>query len=62
LKNVIKNWEYRFYQNDMIHPTDIAIDYIFQKLVEAYFEEEGKGAILEIERILDCVNLIPYNP
>ncbi len=54
--------EYRFYQKDMIHPTDIAIDYIFQKLVEAYFESEDKSTILEIEKILESVNLIPYNP
>ncbi len=54
--------DYRFYQDDMIHPTDIAIDYIFQKLVEAYFEDEDKKVILEIEKILDSVNMIPYNP
>ena len=54
--------DYRFYEKDMIHPTEIAINYIFQKLVDAYFEDQDRDVILEIEHILESVNLIPHNP
>ena len=29
--------DYRFYQSDMLHPSDQAVEYIWQQLVEAYF-------------------------
>ncbi|MDX5421257.1 MAG: GSCFA domain-containing protein [Hymenobacteraceae bacterium] len=31
--------DYRFYKRDMIHPTELAEDYIWQKFVEAYFAQ-----------------------
>ncbi len=54
--------EYRYYQRDLIHPTETAIDYLFQKFAEAYFEEEDKKVILAIEKILEKIYLLPYNP
>lgn len=31
--------DYRFYADDMVHPSDLAVDYIYQKLVESTMSE-----------------------
>lgn len=53
---------YRFYQKDLIHPTEQAMDYIFDKLVDAYVHDDCKKMILEVERILDSLDNSPYSP
>ncbi|MBI3133257.1 MAG: GSCFA domain-containing protein [Bacteroidetes bacterium] len=40
--------DYRFYKEDLIHPTKQAVDYVFEKLAETYFSEKTKqGADLQ---------------
>jgi hypothetical protein len=43
--------DYRFYAEDMIHPTKIAIDYIWEKLVTSWFSAECIPIMNEIESI-----------
>lgn len=31
--------DYRFYDEDMLHPSKVAVDYIWEKFMECYFEE-----------------------
>jgi hypothetical protein len=42
--------DYRFYADDLIHPNSQAIDYIWEKFGEAYFEKKTKEAMKEYER------------
>ncbi len=44
--------DYRFYAADMIHPNEIAIDYIFEKFTQHYFDEQTKVLADEIEKIV----------
>ncbi|MEM9673734.1 MAG: GSCFA domain-containing protein [Bacteroidota bacterium] len=37
--------DYRFYRADMLHPTEVAEDYIWQKLAESYFSQEAQDFI-----------------
>ncbi|MEC5395150.1 GSCFA domain-containing protein [Bergeyella sp. RCAD1439] len=37
--------DYRFYKEDMIHPTSQAVDYIFSKFLKAYFSEQAESFI-----------------
>ncbi|MBP5411948.1 MAG: GSCFA domain-containing protein [Bacteroidales bacterium] len=37
--------DYRFYNSDMIHPSDIAIEYIWQKFCECYFSSSTMNII-----------------
>lgn len=37
--------DYRFYKDDLIHPNAQAVQYIFEKLGQAYFSEETKNFI-----------------
>ncbi|HZY78131.1 MAG TPA: GSCFA domain-containing protein [Cyclobacteriaceae bacterium] len=34
--------DYRFYEKDMLHPSQVAIDYIWEKFGERYFSEETR--------------------
>ena len=54
--------DYRYYQSDLLHPTDAAMDYIFGKFVEAYMNNESKACIREVEQIMELLNAKPYNP
>ncbi len=44
--------DYRFYKSDLIHPNDQAIDYIFEKLVQAAFSPETNVLYEKIKDIL----------
>ena len=37
--------DYRFYKEDLIHPTDQAIEYVYEKFSETYFSEKTKQAV-----------------
>lgn len=39
--------DYRFYKEDMIHPSNQAVNYIFEKFGNAYFSDETKDFIKE---------------
>ena len=43
--------DYRFYEADMIHPTEVAETYIWERFAEACFDEEAKRFLLEWTRI-----------
>lgn len=53
---------YQFYQKDLIHPNELATDYIFKKFVEGYLHPDIKEDILFIEDILSEMHHAPYNP
>lgn len=54
--------DYRFYASDMIHPSETAVEYIWELFSETYFTKETKNIIqkcLDIKRAL-CHK--PFNP
>lgn len=44
--------DYRFYNNDMTHLTDLAVDYIFEKFKESYFHNNTSQFLKEISPII----------
>lgn len=48
--------DYRFYKEDMIHPSPQAVNYIFEKFGSAYFSDETKDFITENYKILQALN------
>lgn len=54
--------DYRFYANDMLHPSDLAIEYIWKKFGEAFFEVETAQLNKRIEQINREKNHKPFNP
>lgn len=54
--------DYRFYAEDMIHPSTVAVDYIFEKFVGAAIDPESVKLIPEIEKLIKASNHRPFNP
>lgn len=44
--------DYRFYTDDLVHPGNLAIEYIWEGFTKAYLSGKTKGINLEIERII----------
>ncbi|MDE6681796.1 MAG: GSCFA domain-containing protein, partial [Muribaculaceae bacterium] len=44
--------DYRFYASDLAHPSEMAIDYIWEIFKETYLNEEGKALLKEGEKIV----------
>lgn len=51
--------DYRFYKEDMIHPTEQTVRYIFEKFGQSYFSEETKDFISENNKILQSLQHRP---
>ena len=54
--------DYRFYAEDMVHPSKLAIDYIWDIFSNALFSDETSAIITEVSKIADAINHRPFNP
>ena len=54
--------DYRYYASDMIHPSEIAIDYIFERFAETYLTEEAIRTAEEIKKIKKSLAHRPLHP
>ena len=54
--------DYRFYQSDMLHPSDQAVEYIWLQLVEAYFSPRAKQFLREWKPIKEALGHRPFQP
>lgn len=54
--------DYRFYQPDMIHPSQQAVEYIWQRLSETFFSERAKQFVRDWKPIKDALNHKPFRP
>lgn len=53
--------DYRFYADDMLHPSDLAIEYIWEKFSETYFSKDTKDLIKRIDSIQKALEHKPFN-
>lgn len=54
--------DYRFYAADMLHPSELAIDYIWQRFTENFLSDETKGILKEWAEIQKAINHRPFQP
>ena len=54
--------DYRFYNEDMLHPSDQAVSYIWERLSEAYLSDEAKQFLKEWTPLKAVLNHKPFNP
>jgi hypothetical protein len=54
--------DYRFYAEDMLHPNQVAIDYIWQCFKESAIKENAFAVMDEVERIQKSLSHKPFNP
>jgi len=53
--------DYRFYNEDMAHPTHTAIKFVWEKFVDSFFTKESNNLLLEIQKLNHSVNHRPFN-
>ncbi|MBX9806550.1 MAG: GSCFA domain-containing protein [Flavobacteriaceae bacterium] len=54
--------DYRFYAEDMIHPSQVAIDYIWERFSETSISEEYRSVMKEVATIQKGLAHRPFNP
>lgn len=53
--------DYRFYTDDMLHPSQLAQDYIWKRFGETHFSEETHSINAQWQRIQQALSHRPYN-
>ena len=54
--------DYRFYADDMCHPSGLAVDYIWEKFIHFAISVQSQDLIKECEKIKKALNHRPFNP
>jgi hypothetical protein len=54
--------DYRFYARDMIHPSEVAVDYVWQFFSDTFFAEKTRNLHDRIERIQAAARHRPFHP
>lgn len=54
--------DYRFYSEDMLHPNQVAIDYIWERFVQSHITEDAYSLMEEISGIQKSILHKPFNP
>lgn len=54
--------DYRFYKQDMVHPNQIAIDYIWEKFQSIWINPEVNSIMQEVNQLQKGLTHKPFNP
>ena len=54
--------DYRFYASDMLHPSEQAVEYIYQRFGATYFSESTISFLRQWQPIQQALNHKPFNP
>lgn len=54
--------DYRFYTEDMVHPSAQAVNYIWEKFKDASIDDKCYPAMKNIEKISSAINHRPFQP
>lgn len=54
--------DYRFYTSDMIHPSEVAVDYIWRHFADTFFSADTKALLAQVGKIHTAVRHRPFHP
>ena len=54
--------DYRFYAEDLVHPSQQAVEYIWEKFADALLTDEAKALLPRVEQIVAAACHRPFNP
>ncbi len=54
--------DYRFYENDMVHPNELAINYIWLKFKDSWIASEAYEVMRKVDTIQKGLQHRPFNP
>ena len=53
--------DYRFYADDMLHPSDLAVNYIWEKFASTYLSKDAQCFTKDLSAIEKAINHRPFN-
>lgn len=53
--------DYRFFNDDLVHPTDLAINYVWEKFTLCYFDKETNKLVDKIQKIKQATAHKPFD-
>ena len=54
--------DYRFYAADMLHPSEVAVEYIWERFSEVCFPAETRSFLAEWEAVAKALSHRPLHP
>ncbi len=54
--------DYRYYKKDLVHPNDIALEYIWERFIKACVCAESQKVMKKVQQVQNGLNHIPFNP
>lgn len=54
--------DYRFYKPDMLHPTDQAVEYIYERMADTFFSDDTRRFLQEWKPIREALAHRPFHP
>ena len=54
--------DYRFYKTDLIHPNELAIDYIWNRFTNTFFDKTTLEFYKELNNLFKSIEHKPFNP
>ena len=54
--------DYRFYKNDLIHPTDFAEEYIWKKFLDRFMTKSTTRLMEELKDVQKAIDHLPFRP
>lgn len=54
--------DYRFYASDMLHPSEVAVEYVWEIFEKTYLTDNAQKDVKEVQQILKDLAHIPFHP
>ena len=54
--------DYRYYADDLAHPSKMAVDYVWERFCEGVFAEGARTKLGQVEQIVAAAEHCPFNP
>jgi len=54
--------DYRYYESDLIHPSDLAVDIIWSRFIESYFDTKANEKVKDISELNSAKSHRPFDP
>lgn len=54
--------DYRFYKEDMVHPSKVAVDYVWEQFSKVHFQEAEQALMQRIGKLNQAMKHRPFNP
>lgn len=54
--------DYRYYADDLAHPSNMAVEYVWERFCDAVISDEAKTKLPQVEQIVMAAEHRPFNP